>query len=182
MAIVINSKTKLTYGDYALIPSDGKRHEIIDGEHVVTPTAETYHQTVSRRVQFQLYRQIEEPGQGEVFNAPTDLQLSEVDIVQPDLIVVLTAKKSIITRTRIKGIPDLVVEITSKDSAKRDRLLKKELYQKAGIPEYWILDPKNRVVEQYVLKEGVYSLVGKHRAEISFQQLPGVKVDLTKVW
>ncbi len=93
MAIVINSQTKLTYEDYVHFPEDGKTHEIIDGEHVMTPAPNTCHQTISRRIQFQLYEQIEKKGLGQVFDAPTDLELSRTDIVQPDLLVVLSEHK-----------------------------------------------------------------------------------------
>jgi hypothetical protein len=93
---------KLTYREYRCFPQDGRRHEIIDGEHKVNPASETYHQkTLSRRIQFQLYVQIEQAGLGVVFNAPTDLELSETDIVQPDLIVVSEARKTIITPTEV---------------------------------------------------------------------------------
>jgi hypothetical protein len=70
MAVVVNSQTKLACEDYVLLPEDGKIHEIIDGEHYMTPAPGTYHQTLSRRIQFQLYEQIEEKGLGLVFNAP----------------------------------------------------------------------------------------------------------------
>lgn len=182
MAIIINSQTKLTYDDYAQFPEDGKRHEIIDGEHFATPAPGTYHQTLSRRIMFQLYPQIEERSLGEVYNAPTDLQFSEIDVVQPELIVVLAAKKQIITPKKIKGTPDLVVEIVSESTGSRDRGLKRELYQKAGVPEYWVVDPGEQVVEQHLLEKGSYTLAGKHHREVTFRQLPGVVVDLTKVW
>jgi Uma2 family endonuclease len=98
-------KGKLGYREYVCFPADGRRHEVIDGEHVVNPAPNTYHQTLSRRIQFQLYTQIELRGLGAVFDAPTDLQLSDVDIVQPDLIVILNRKRTIITPTKIKGVP-----------------------------------------------------------------------------
>lgn len=79
---------RLGYREYVCFPDDGRRHEIIDGEHVVNPAPDTYHQTLSRRIQFQLYTQIELEQLGQIFDAPTDLQLSETDIVQPDLILV----------------------------------------------------------------------------------------------
>lgn len=182
MAIIINSETKLTYDDYVQFPQDGKRHELIDGEHSVTPAPDTYHQTLSRRIQVQLYRQIEEPGLGEVYNAPTDVQFSLIDIVQPDLVVVLAAKRRIITPTKIKGVPDLVVEILSHSTKDMDRGLKRELYQKSGVPEYWLVDPDEHVIEHHVLEEGAYTLAGRHAEEITFRGVEGVTVDLKKVW
>ena len=182
MAIVINSQTKLTYDDYVQFPSDGKRHEIIDGDHYVTPAPETYHQRISRLIQYQLMQQIEDKGLGEVYNAPTDLQFSQIDVVQPDLIVVLAAKRRIITPTKIKGVPDLVVEILSRSTRKRDRGLKKELYQRSGVPEYWVVDPEDHTVEQYLLDAGSYQLAGKEEETIAYRRLPDVSVDLRKIW
>jgi Uma2 family endonuclease len=182
MALIINSKTKLTYKEYVQFPDDGKRHEIIDGDHYVTPVPETNHQRVSRLIQFQLMQQIEMRGLGEIYNAPTDLQFSDVDIVQPDLIVVLKRHRQIITPKKIKGVPDLVVEIVSPFSEDRDRGLKRELYQRSGVPEYWLVDAGEHAVEQYVLEGGAYILAAKESKEISFRQVPGVVVDLTAVW
>ena len=82
------SKTKLTYHDYLQLPDDGKIHEIIDGDHYMSPAPETDHQTVSRWIQYQLFEQIEKQGTGHVFNAPTDVELTETDVVQPDLVII----------------------------------------------------------------------------------------------
>lgn len=172
--------TKLTYDDYALIPDDGMRHEIIDGRHFMNPAPSTRHQTVSRRIQFQLYEQIELKKLGQVFNAPIDLQLSESDVVQPDIVVVLNENR-IITTTRIRGVPELVIEILSPSNRKYDLELKKQLYERHGIPEYWVVDPENDFVEQNLLGPNA-----KYSAEtlveaVEFQKLPS-SVDLKSVW
>jgi Uma2 family endonuclease len=153
---VDQNTNKLTYEYYACIPNDGKRHEIIDGEHYVNPAPNLTHQTLSRRIQFQLYTQIELANRGVVFNAPVDVQLSEFDIVQPDLVVVLARNKGILTDPKIDGVPDLVIEILSPTNPQHDRNLKKQLYLRGGVPEYWIVDPMNEAIEQYVLSEGKY--------------------------
>jgi Uma2 family endonuclease len=173
---------KLGYAEYACFPDDGRRHEVIDGEHIVNPAPNTYHQRLSRRIQFQLYTQIELHGLGEVFDAPSDLQLSVWDIVQPDLIVVLTRKQAIIKTTRIIGSPDLVVEILSTSSVHDDRVRKMELYRKSAIPEYWVVDPDQHAVEQYVLRHDAYELVDRHTDSVTVQVLEGVRVDLREVW
>ena len=175
-------KGKLSYREYIGFPADGRRHEVIDGEHVVNPAPDTYHQTLSRRIQFQLYTQIERPGLGVVFDAPTDLQLSDFDIVQPDLIIVLRDKRTIITPTKIKGVPDLIVEILSPSSSHQDRVLKKELYRKSAVPEYWVVDPEDHAVEQFVLGNEEYSLLGRHSDEIAVQSLDQIRVNLGEVW
>lgn len=173
---------KLGYREYVNFPQDGRRHEIIGGEHFVNPAPETYHQTISRRIQFQLYSQLELNRLGVVFDAPTDLQLSETDIVQPDLIVILEANRTIITPTKIKGVPDLVVEILSKSTAEMDCTLKKELYCRAGVPEYWIVDPYEHLVQQFRLAGGNYTLVGNQTDRIEVATMDGVAVDLAQVW
>ena len=176
------SRSKLTYAEYERIPDDGKRHEIIDGEHHVNPAPGTCHQTVSRRIKFQLYEQIELTGLGQVFDAPSDLQLSDFDIVQPDLVVVLEPKRAIITASRIEGVPDLIVEILSPSSTQVDRFLKKELYRRSCILEYWVVAPEEPVVEQYVLAGDRYELAGRQSAEIVSRSIPAARVDLGRVW
>ena len=85
----MNGKSLLTYEEYRHFPDDGRRHEISHGEHYVSPSPGTAHQSASRHIQFALYQKIEAEGSGQVFNAPMDLELASTDVVQPDLIVVL---------------------------------------------------------------------------------------------
>jgi len=174
-------KPKWDYEAYAAIAPDGKRHEIVDGDHFVNPSPNLYHQEVSRHIQFQLYTQIELAGLGKVIDAPIDLQLSNQDIVQPDLVVVTTARKQIMTPTKIKGIPDLVVEILSPSNADYDLHIKRKLYQDAGIPEYWIAMPDEHQILQLVLHEGSYRESVESKS-ITMQVPPHATVDLTRVW
>ena len=90
---------------------------------------------------------------GEVFNAPTDLQLSDFDIVQPELLVILGEPGTYVTPTKIIGPPALVVEILSPSTSHRDRSLKFDLYARVEVAEYWIADPEEREVERYVLED-----------------------------
>jgi Uma2 family endonuclease len=175
-------KGKLGYREYACFPADGRQHEVIAGEHIVNPAPGTYHQTLSRRIQFQLYQQLELPGLGVVFDAPTDLQLTDVDIVQPDLTVILHHKRTIVTPTKIKGVPDLIVEILSASSLHHDQVLKKELYRRSAVPEYWVVDPEDHVVEQYVLRDDAYELLGRRADRIAMQSLQNICVTLSDVW
>ena len=138
------------------------------------------HQAVSRHIQFQLYEQIELAGLGQVIDAPIDLQLSNTDVVQPDLVIVLK-QNHIITTTKIKGIPELVVEILSKSTGDYDRHLKKQLYEQSGIPEYWIVDPENQTVEQLKLGHDAHYESTIVADEIVFTPTTAT-VDLSKVW
>ena len=175
------SAVKLTYQDYCRIPEDGQRHEILDGEHRVSPAPSTDHQSVLLRLGSQLYTQVESKGLGRVFIAPTDLHLSEVDIVQPDLMVILESNLHIITPTKVKGVPDLVVEALSPSTASHDRKAKKERYRIAGVPEYWIVDPDEHVVEQYLLEGEAYRLAEFCERKLC-PALPGVVIDVDALW
>jgi Uma2 family endonuclease len=119
---------------------------------------------------------------GEVFNAPTDLHLSQVDVLVPDLLVLVGPKVGLIGPKKIEGAPDLVVEITSPGSAKRDRGIKRAAYERAGVPEYWVVDVDRKHVERHVLRGGRYFLAGTHTDVVALGALPDVTVDLQKVW
>ncbi|MFN6128658.1 MAG: Uma2 family endonuclease [Planctomycetota bacterium] len=177
----MSTKAALTYADYAAIPADGLRHEIMDGEHIVNPAPNLYHQHVSRHLQFQLLMEIELKGFGVVINSPVDLQISPHDIVQPDLVFVSIDRKSILTPSKIKGIPDLVVEILSPSNTKHDTVVKRQLYERMGIPEYWIVDPEDHTLLQLVLDNGAYREVPCHD-EVIMTVAPRVRVDLKRVW
>jgi len=173
-------RAKLGYREYCCFPDDGRRHEIIDGDHYMTPAPSTTHQTVSKRLQYQLYTQVELAGLGLVFNAPVDVQLTDHDIVQPDLVVVLKDRTQMITHTKIVGSPDLVVEILSPSTAAIDMTLKKQLYERFGVGEYWVADPENLRVEQFCLVDGVYQLVPPTDPLTAFAG--GLRVRLADIW
>lgn len=176
-------KVKLTYREYVHFPDDGKTHEIIDGDHYMSPAPGTDHQTVSRWIQFQLFEQIEKQGTGRVYNAPTDVELTETDIVQPDIAVVAYARREIITRSRILGVPDLLVEILSPSRTAHDRELKLALYERTGVPEYWIVDPDDRSVERYRRDGGRYGEPERHRERLDYAAgAMAATVDLGHVW
>ena len=176
-----NLKPRWDYAAYAAIASDGKRHEIIDGEHFVNPAPNLYHQEVSRHIQFQLYTQIELAGLGKVINAPVDLQLSDHDIVQPDLVVVTHSRKHIMTPTKIRGVPDLVVEILSPSNPDHDLKTKRNLYESLGVQEYWIVFPDDHQILQLVLNERRYT-ESVETTSIAMKIPPYSSVDLNKVW
>ena len=173
---------KLTYDDYVLFPNDGKRHEIINGRHYMNAAPNPRHQAVSRHIQFQLYEQIELKELGEVVNAPIDVQFSDTDVVQPDIVVVLKQNR-IITTTKIKGIPDLVVEILSPSNRKYDQQLKKQLYEQNAVPEYWIVDPENQTVDQMKLNaDGRYESTTQSESIAFTSANVTATVDLSRVW
>jgi len=149
------NRPKLRYRDYVLFPDNGKRHEIIDGDHFMSPSPSTKHQRVSRNLEWiiESFLRKEKMGErmGEIFNAPCDVVLSDSDIVVPDLVYISKEHKDIITEANIQGSPDLIVEILSPSNKSYDRVLKKDLYEAFGVKEYWIIDLDEDAVEVYRL-------------------------------
>lgn len=144
-----HSRTKLTYADYVAFPDDGMRHEIIDGEHYVTPSPVTRHQRISGRLFRLLANHVERHRLGEVFSAPFDVLLDVFDIVVPDLIYLSNEGARFLTAKNLQGPPDLVVEILSPSTKRRDQRLKRDLYERVGVREYWLVDPVANVVTVY---------------------------------
>jgi Uma2 family endonuclease len=141
-----HSSSKLTYADYLLFPDDNLRHEVIGGEHFVTPSPVTRHQRISRDLFYLLMQYLKEHPLGEAFYAPFDVILSDSDIVVPDLFYVSRERSHFVTSKNLQGPPDLVVEILSPGTKGRDRHLKRELYDRAGVREYWLVDPDRDVI------------------------------------
>jgi Uma2 family endonuclease len=181
MSTIAPKSQKWTYEDYVKIPEDGFRHEIIDGEHYMNASPSTQHQHVSKRLQYQLYTKIELSGLGVLYDAPVDVQLSEFDIVQPDLVIILNVNVHKITPSKIKVAPNLVVEILSPSTASIDRTKKKDLYERTGVSEYWIVDPFEQQVDQWVLKAGVFVMLTRSSTlRLSF--VDGIEIDLESIW
>ena len=176
-----SSVLKLTYEHYVLFPNDGNRHEVIDGRHYMNPAPSTYHQVVSKRLQYELYTQIELAQLGNIFSAPLDVELSRFDIVQPDLVALGNQSQAKITASRIVGPPELLIEIISPSSVENDVVLKRTLYQQSGVEEYWIVDPFERRIKQLVLKDKFYLEMTAAQLIVS-SSFPSLKIELSKVW
>ncbi len=154
-----SASTKLTYDDYAAFPEDGRRHEIIDGEHYVVPSPIIKHQAISRKLEFALVKYLEQNPIGTVFDAPCDVVLSDLDVVQPDILYIANEHSAIITEKNVRGAPDLVIEIISESTRHTDEITKRKLYERFGVSEYWVVDPVVDTVKIHRLIEGRYQRV-----------------------
>jgi len=154
-----------TYADYAALPDDGNRYEIIAGVLYTTPAPGAGHQSVSARLVTFLVTHVEFAGLGRVFAAPVDVELAPDTVVQPDIVVILSANLDRITPSRIIGAPDLVVEILSPGTAGYDRREKQDAYARSGVGEYWIVDPGAQTVELLTLDQGGYRSHGVFRGQ-----------------
>jgi len=182
--MLATKRIKLTYEDYVLFPNDGKRHEIVAGEHLMTPSPWTKHQVVSKNLSWLIESHIRQTGVGHVFDAPFDVVLSDTNIVQPDLVYVSKEHSEIITEKNIRGTPDLVVEILSKSTAATDRILKRDLYAQFEVREYWIVDPDANTVEVYVWTPTRYQKKkGLGRTDrLTTEVIPGLVIALEEVF
>ncbi|MCR4426785.1 MAG: Uma2 family endonuclease [Firmicutes bacterium] len=175
-----------TYQDYLKLPEDdGYQYEILDGVLIGEPPPVVHHQRVSRRLQRILedYFAPIDPA-GEVFNAPIGVSLSEINVLQPDLIYVPGDKSRIVEEKRINGAPHLIVEILSTYTRSKDRIKKRRVYERMGVPHYWIVDPRDETIEAYALEGSVYVLQASGCDGDLFVHpgFPGLSVDLAALW
>ena len=146
--------TRFSYADLELLPEDGLRHEIIDGEHFVSASPVTRHQRISRRLLVAFQSFLDAHPLGEVFHAPFDVVMSYHDVVVPDLIYISQSRAHQLTSKNLQGAPDLAIEILSPSTRRLDERLKRDLYERAGVEEYWLVDPDRNIVRVY-RREGV---------------------------
>ncbi len=141
---------KLTYDDFLLFPDDGQRHELIDGEHYVTPSPNIRHQDISGRLYLLIGNWLSTHRLGRVFYAPLDVRFSMFDVVEPDLLYVSNERAAtLLAGQHVMGAPDLVVEIGSPSTRQRDETIKRRLYERWNVLEYWVVDPEIDVIRVY---------------------------------
>jgi Uma2 family endonuclease len=174
----------LTYEDYVELPEDGKQYEILDGELYVSPSPVPRHQGVSRNLLLILGSFVAGRRLGTIFNAPIDMILAPTTIAQPDLLFIRAGRESIVTDRAVEGPPDLVVEILSPSSSRKDRTTKAGLYARYGIAHYWILDPNERTIEIYELDGSCYRHVATETggAVVKSPLFPDLEIQLGDVW
>jgi Uma2 family endonuclease len=180
--------TRLTYDDFLLFPADGRRHELIDGDHYVTPSPNTRHQRLVRRLlaAFEDYLR-EHPDAGEPFIAPFDVVFSHFDVVEPDLLFVAADQHHIVTEQHVRGAPALVVEILSPGTRRVDEKVKYRLFDRAGVGEYWLVDPELDLVKVYRRAfDGTFPRVAELAADagdvLTTPLLPGCSIALATLF
>ncbi|HLH60141.1 MAG TPA: Uma2 family endonuclease [Ktedonobacteraceae bacterium] len=154
-----------TYKQYAALPNDGKRYEIVNGVLYMTPAPNIAHQDAVFEIASYIRAYVKVVNLGRVFIAPVDVELTPNMVVQPDVFVILNANHDKIKENRIIGAPDLIVEVVSPGTAIYDRHEKYNAYAYAGVQEYWIADPGTRTVEVLVLESGKYHSRGVFRGQ-----------------
>jgi Uma2 family endonuclease len=178
---------KLTYDDFLLFPDDGKRHELIDGEHYVTPSPNRKHQAIVWNLTLMIGNYLEAHPIGRAFVAPFDVIFTEFDVVEPDLLYISKARQDeILTAKHVRGAPDLVVEIGSPSTRKRDETIKRKLYERSGVEEYWVIDPEIETITVYRhVGEGyqrVLELAVERDDSLTTALLPGLAMPLARIF
>ncbi|WP_372636422.1 Uma2 family endonuclease [Cohnella sp.] len=157
-------ESPVTYEMYANMEDDGNRYEISDGVlELMSPSPLFIHQFICHKMQVMLDGSCRNDFL--ILAAPLDVILSDTEVRQPDLVMIHLSRTHIISKRGINGAPDLVVEITSEHSLKRDKLTKRNVYAKYGVREYWIVDPSNFTLEQYELHDDYYELLDVYSGE-----------------
>lgn len=185
MALPKIADRRFTYADYLQWPAD-ERWELINGEaYAMAPAPTISHQTLV----LSIAKQIDEALDGapcRTLIAPVDVLLPASDeandhastVVQPDILVVCDPSK--ITERNVCGAPDWIIEILSPATARHDHLTKRALYERAGVREYWLVHPVDRVVTLYTLKDGQYG--GPEIAEMDGERAPAIFPEIVIRW
>ena len=181
--IGVKPRIKFTYEDY-LKTSDDERYELLDGELITMPAPNIAHQHVAMKLGTRLDTFVEEGDRGVVYAAPTDVLLSETDVVQPDLLFIAVERADIITPANIQGAPDLIVEIRSDSTAERDETLKRQLYAERGVQEYWLVDPDAATIAVLLLRGDAYAeeTVYSMGQTLTSPTLAGFSVNLDEIF
>lgn len=180
-----------TYDDYACLPENGApelqthvSYQLIEGELIVSPAPGFWHQDISMELAMRLRLHAQENDLGIVVCAPVDVVLSPTDTPQPDIVFIAKERRSIITEANVQGAPDLIVEIVSPTSDRRDRQTKFALYARFGVAHYWIVDPRLRLLDEYSCSGNTYETAREWRSDEVFTPhlFPGLEVPLNEVF
>jgi Uma2 family endonuclease len=171
-----------TYEMYAALPDDGHLYEVVQGVLMVSPAPESAHQGIIARINQYLCEQFFSTERGLVLTGPMDVVLSAQRVVQPDVLVLLAEHLDRLQEKCIIGPPDLAVEVISPSSVTYDRLVKHNLYEQEGVPEYWLANVKEQNIEVFVLEGEKYRSLGAFRGEQVLQSrlVTGVKVPVAQ--
>ena len=182
---MINTSIKYTVRDYMSIPDgDERRFELIDGELMLAPAPVPTHQRIVLRLLYILIEFVERNQLGEVFTSPIDVVLSEHHVVQPDILFISSERLHIIGDRNVQGAPDLVIEVLSPSTTKRDRVLKSSSYLRFGVPEYWIVDPAERTIEVMRAGQTKFDTLRVYTEGTSAESptFPGLLIDVSSIF
>jgi Uma2 family endonuclease len=175
---------RLTVAEYRILPETGPRYQLIEGDLYMAPAPNRFHQDISRNFGVQMATYLVAHPIGVLYGAPFDVYLTETDVFQPDLLIVLNENRGILTDAGAEGAPDLVVEILSPKTRQLDLVQKKRVYARLGVKELWFIDPEPEEVTIYRFDQDPADSVEQFsgQGEVSSPLLPGFKMALAEVF
>ncbi|MBU6401316.1 MAG: Uma2 family endonuclease [Verrucomicrobia bacterium] len=159
----------VTRSDYMAMREGPPYYQVVEGDLVMSPSPETYHQDIAGNIYFLIRSYLDRHAVGTVLFAPLDLFLDDVDVYQPDSMFVSTARRSIITDHGLEGAPDLVVEVLSPGTARLDQGAKRTIYARAGVRELWLVDPRTKTVAVFRLPENAETPAATYGVDAVFE-------------
>jgi len=180
---VLSEERKYSAQDFERLPEGPPYYQLIEGDLIMSPAPSYSHQRTVGKVFLKLSRLLEEKGQGEVLISSIDVYLDEKNVFQPDIVVLLKEGKAKVEEKGIFGPPDVVVEILSPSTAYYDLIVKKEVYERAGVKEYWLLDPNRKTFEIYKNTEEGFKLSSQAREKGKvLSEILDLEIDLKDIY
>jgi Uma2 family endonuclease len=178
------TKIILTYEDFAALPDDGNRYELHEGELSVTPAPGARHQLTIGNLYLILAPYVRASGRGQIFLSPFDCIMTNITVVEPDLVYIDDARLTLLSERALEGSPTLAIEVVSPYSIRIDRRRKLALYAAHDVTWYWIVDPLARTIEAYRLVDGAYQLDAKLEGEEgrALPPFPDLPLIPSEVW
>jgi Uma2 family endonuclease len=173
--------TRMTAAEFLALPETNQPTELLNGVMIVSPSPVPNHQLTSNHLEMLVVALMPN---GTMFHAPIDLYLDDANIPQPDIVWIAENSRCVIGKKYLEGPPELVIEIFSPSTERKDRKDKFNLYQRFAIPEYWMVDPELEFIEVYVLENGLYKRLGVFEPGDSFVSpiLGGKSVEVSKIF
>lgn len=175
----------MTADEYLAMPEDdGRRFELLDGVLEEMTGANLKHQRVIGRLFVLLREALQVTGHGEVLFAPFDVVLDDRTVLQPDLIFVRRENAGVLNPRNARGAPDLVIEVLSESTRRKDVIRKARLYARAGVVWYWTVDPEIDRVEFLRLEGDAYAVAARGDAPgvVDAPGFPGVRIALADLF
>ena len=174
----------ITRYDYQEMPLGPPYYQVIEGDLVMSPSPNTFHQHIAGNIYRLLAHHLDDHPLGEVFVAPLDVYLTDTNVYQPDVVYVSKARRSIITEQGIEGAPDLVVEVLSPGTARYDQGSKRKVYSRCGVRELWIVHPQTKLLEVFnlALDADTPLVTYGENAQVTSPLLPDLKINTSAIF
>ena len=178
------SSLAITVHDYMGMPEGPPYYQLIEGDLIMSPSPHWRHQRVSRNIEKILERYLDQHPTGELFHAPLDVILTEINVYQPDVLFFPNERKSLLGKRCIEGAPDFVVEILSDSTAHLDKGPKRKIYARSGVKELWFVDPVDKTVEVFNLETSTDEAAASYRGAEDFtsETFPGLKISCPEIF